>query len=98
MGYWREGLTNAAFKQKLQSKHKLYKIMRIFLESVAFSAVALFSLPKEFYPYGEKKYAKFIGRNFIRIPIRLLMVFERLIGWGLLILLINTVSRMMIRY
>jgi uncharacterized protein YjbI with pentapeptide repeats len=98
MGYWREGLTNAAFKHKLQSKYKLHEIVQIFLESVSFSVVALLSLPKEFYPYGNNKYTIFIGRKFIRIPFRLLMVLERLIGWGLLILLINTISRVMIHY
>ena len=68
------------------------------MESVALSAVALLSLPKEFYPYGEKKYAKFIRQSIIRIPFRLMMVLERLIGWGLLILLINTINRVMIHY
>jgi hypothetical protein len=94
MGSWREGLVNAASRKKLQHEPKLLKIVQIFLESVALSAVALLSLPKEFYPYGEKKYVKFIGRN----PFRLLMVIERLFGWGLLILFINTLSRVMVHY
>jgi uncharacterized protein YjbI with pentapeptide repeats len=98
MGYWREGLTNAAFEQKMQSKYKLHEIAQIFLESVSFSVVALLSLPREFYPYDENKYITFIGRKFVRIPFRLLMVIERLIGWGLLVLLINTMSRVMIHY
>lgn len=98
IGYWREGLKEALFKQKLNSNSKLVKISQIILESIAFSAIVLLSLPKEFYPYGEKKYSKFIGHRLIIIPFRLLIIIERLIGWGLMILLISTVSRVMIHY
>jgi len=75
--------------------------------SLAFSTVALFSLPRELYPYGDECYLKFIrqginlklmGRS-IRIPLVQSLVFcERLIGWILLILFINSLSRVMIRY
>jgi hypothetical protein len=67
-------------------------------DALAFSAVALFSLPKELYPYGEKKYTKLMGQNPFGVPFRMLVFFERLIGWGLLILFINTLSRVMIQY
>jgi hypothetical protein len=76
--------------------------MSSFKEAFAFSAVALFSLPKELYPYGEKKYIKLVGRSFrlylLKIPFRSLVFFERIIGWGLLLLFINTLTRVMIRY
>ena len=75
-------------------------------ESLAFSAVALFSLPRELYPYGDDIYLKFIKQSInitlirrkIRVSYRFLVFLERLIGWSLLILFINTLSRVMIRY
>ena len=85
IGYRHQGATIAAS-------------LDILNESLAFSAVALFSLPKELFPHGEKKYAKLVRQNILRIPFRLIIFFERLIGWSLLILFINTLSRVMIRY
>jgi hypothetical protein len=85
VGCWRERPSNAKFKQKVT-------------ESLALSAIALFSLPRELYPYGEERYIRLIGRNIMQIPFRLLIFFERLIGWALLILFIGTLSRIIIRY
>jgi hypothetical protein len=76
-------------------------------ESFAFSAVALFSLPRESFPYGDEKYNSVLGNNIswnilflqtLKCPFRFLFSFERLIGWGLLILFINTLSRVMMHY
>ena len=93
LGYIRGSSRNEGFK--LKSK-----------ESLAFSAVALFSLPRELYPYGDDIYLKFIKQSInitlirrkIRVSYRFLVFLERLIGWSLLILFINTLSRVMIRY
>lgn len=63
-------------------------------ESLAFSAIALFSLPRESFPYAQK-YDEILGSN---ILIRILFSIERLIGWSLLIIFINTVSRVNIHY
>lgn len=55
-----------------------------------FSAIILLSVPKELYPSEiYEEYAK---------EIKYIPIFERLIGWGLLLLLIQTFSRVMIRY
>jgi hypothetical protein len=70
---------------KLITKRKLY-------ESLFFSLIILISAPSDLYPYGSKKYNNFITRN------RYIILTERIFGWSLLILLINTVSRVMIRY
>jgi len=70
-----------------------------FKEAIWFSTIALLALPRELYPYGEKKYENLIRRSIGNLQIfRILFIFERLIGWGLLILFINTISRIMIRY
>lgn len=72
-----------------------WQVLRV---SLAFSAMALFSMPRELYPYGRKKFEKLISMSIIGVPCRLIFAIERLIGWGLLILFINTLSRVMIRY
>lgn len=73
---------------------------------LAFSAVALLSLPKEIYG-DDDEYKKLMDKylpNILylgiinKISFRVPFVLERLIGWGLLILLVNTLSRLMIRY
>lgn len=61
-------------------------------ESLLFSLIILISAPADLYPYGPGKYEKFKNRN------KFLVIFERILGWGLLILFINTLSRVMIRY
>jgi hypothetical protein len=82
---------------------------RAFFLSLMFSAMALFSLPREVFPSGNKYDAS--GNNYdklmeshlylfpegtARISLRLVFASERLIGWGLLILFINTLSRVML--
>lgn len=70
---------------KLITKQKLY-------ESLLFSLIILISAPSDLYPYGYKRYNNYITRN------RYFIILERMLGWSLLILLINTVSRVLVRY
>lgn len=60
-------------------------------ESFWFSAMVLLSVPNELYP--EKSYKNYASKIRYNLP-----VLERLIGWGLLIVFINTMSRVMIHY
>jgi uncharacterized protein YjbI with pentapeptide repeats len=86
------------------NRHHLFvssSIRQKMMESIFFSAVALLSLPKELYPYSPATYDHLLKQNFLDIRIlkfRFLVSVERLLGWGLLILFINTLSRVMIRY
>lgn len=66
--------------------------MRKLYESLLFSLIILISAPSDLYPYGLDKYNNFISLN------RYFVILERILGWGLLILFINTMSRVMIRY
>ena len=61
------------------------------IDSFWISAIALVSAPKEFGPFDKNDYFKDIW------SLRILAIIERLIGWSLLILLINTLSRIMVR-
>ncbi len=61
-------------------------------QSLWLSLVILLSAPKELYPLGDDTYNIYI-KNIKYWPI-----IERLAGWGLLLLFINTLSRVMIRY
>ena len=61
-------------------------------ESIWFSAIILLSAPKELYPLKNGIYETYAER------IKYFTIIERFIGWGLLLLLINTLSRVMIRY
>lgn len=60
--------------------------------SISFSAIILLSLSSEWSPFGKGEYEKFINRHLY------CAIFERLIGWGLLLLLIGTLTRLMVRY
>ena len=61
-------------------------------QSFWFSLLVLLSAPKELYPLETKFYDNYSEH------IKYWPIVERIIGWGLLILLINTLSRVMIRY
>jgi tetratricopeptide (TPR) repeat protein len=61
-------------------------------QSFWFSLIVLLSAPKELYPLKTEFYDNYSEH------IKYWPVIERIIGWGLLILLINTLSRVMIRY
>jgi hypothetical protein len=60
--------------------------------SLSFSAFTLLSLPSDWYLLGKDDYA-----NLIRVHIYS-AILERMIGWGLMLLLIGTLTRLMVRY
>ena len=78
----------------INSNKKLHKAcsLKNLNESFWFSLIVLLSAPKELYPLGDETYEDYAKH------IKYLPVLERIIGWSLLILLINTLSRVMIRY
>ncbi len=57
-----------------------------------FSATIMLSLPSEFYPFARDEFEQFVKSH---LPTAIL---ERLIGWSLMLLLIGTLSRLMVRY
>lgn len=63
-----------------------------FKRTFSFSMIALLSLPPEWYPYGKEEYSKFIKSYLFSA------IIERLIGYGLMLLLIGTLTRLMVRY
>lgn len=63
-----------------------------FKASLSFSAIVLISAPSDWYPFGKETYADLIKRYIYSA------IFERLIGYGLIVLLIGILSRLMIRY
>lgn len=81
-----------SFMINQNGSNKYTRIQRI-LKSIWFSAVVLLSVPSELYPQRSKEYKKYANQIKYHLPI-----LERLIGWGLLLLLINTLSRLMIHY
>lgn len=84
------GFSHDEYSPKANSFQKL-------IESICFSAIALLSAPKEFYPQDEAAFNNHIVQ-IKKLPIiKFLPIVERLIGWGLLILLINALSKVMIR-
>ncbi|MFB3764108.1 MAG: pentapeptide repeat-containing protein [Methanotrichaceae archaeon] len=60
--------------------------------AVSISAITLLSLPSDWYPLGRDEYTEFIKHHLCSA------IFERIIGWGLMLLLIGTISRLMVRY
>lgn len=60
--------------------------------SLSFSTMILLSLPSDWYPYGKDEYSKSVKSHLISA------VLERMIGWGLMLLLIGTLTRLMVRY
>ncbi len=61
-------------------------------KTFSFSAITLLSLPSEWHPYGKEEYSKFIKFHLFSA------IVERLIGYGLMLLLIGTLTRLMVRY
>lgn len=72
-------------KQEKRFKEKL-------IESLCFSTIVLLSVPKELYPLKDGTYEEYAAN------IKYWPILERIFGWGLLLLLINALSRIMIRY
>jgi uncharacterized protein YjbI with pentapeptide repeats len=69
-----------------------YNSMQNLKKSIHFSALILLSLAPEWSKFGREEYAKFLTRHWYS------SILERLIGWGLMLLLIGTLSRLMVRY
>ncbi len=61
-------------------------------KSISFSAMILLSLPSDWYPYGKDEYSNTVKSHLYAA------ILERLIGWGLMLLLIRTLTRLMVRY
>lgn len=76
---------------KSNERHKVNRRPK-FKEAFWFSATILLSLPKELYPLKSETY-----EDYARY-IKYLPILERLIGWGLMLLLITTLFKVMIRY
>ena len=68
-----------------------YIIIKQLLNSFWFSAMVLLSVPSELYPKKIDIYKEYTSKIKYHLPI-----LERLIGWGVLILFINTLSREML--
>jgi hypothetical protein len=69
-----------------------YNLIRRVKKSLSFSAMILLSLPSDWYPYGKEDYTESVRSHLYSA------IFERLIGWGLMLLLIGTLTRLMVRY
>lgn len=63
-----------------------------FKKSLSFSVMMLLSLPPEWSRFGREEYVKFVTHHWFS------GILERLIGWGLMLLLIGTLTRLMVRY
>jgi hypothetical protein len=63
-----------------------------FKESISFSTTIILSLPSDWYPSGKERYEKILKSNLH------MAILERLIGWGLMLLFIATLNRLLIRY
>jgi hypothetical protein len=83
----------ANFFNKRESKNPCkYSFFQNFKKSMSFSVLLLLSLPPEWSHSGRDEFAKFVTRHWFS------SILERLIGWGLVLLLIGTLSRLMVRY
>jgi hypothetical protein len=69
-----------------------YEFKENLKKAISFSAITLLSLPSEWSPFGRDEYNNFVKHHLC------CTIFERMIGWGLLLLLIGTLSRLMVRY
>lgn len=67
-------------------------LLKLIKEYFLLSLIILISAPGELYPLGVQNYKEKVEQ------IRYWPILERLVGWGILLLLINTLSRVMIRY
>jgi len=60
--------------------------------AIYFSTMMLLSLPTVWYPPGKEEFTELLKLHMYSA------ILERLIGWGLMLLLIGTLSRLMVRY
>jgi uncharacterized protein YjbI with pentapeptide repeats len=69
-----------------------WDLIHDFKKSLSFSVMLLLSLPPEWSRFGREEYVEFVRRHWFS------GIMERLIGWGLVLLLIGTLTRLMVRY
>lgn len=74
------------------SKDISRELLEEFESAILLSVICLLSLPGEWYPYEKEEFSRFIRSHFF------VAILERLIGWGLVLLLIGTLTRLMVRY
>jgi uncharacterized protein YjbI with pentapeptide repeats len=84
-------IANSFDKQEIKNFCKYDSIQNL-KKSMSFSFMLLLSLPSEWSHYGRDEYAKFVTRHWFS------GILERLIGWGLMLLLVGTLTRLMVRY
>jgi hypothetical protein len=82
---------NFTMKRKTDS-FRMEEFKQSLKMSIWLSAMILLSLPAEWYPYGKAEYTRLVKVHLIS------SIFERLIGWSLMLLLIGTLTRLMVRY
>lgn len=80
------------FNKGSAKKPSLIDLWKSMKKSISLSAMILLSLPSDWFPYGKDAYSNYVRSH---LPIAIL---ERLIGWGLMLLLIGTLTRLMVRY
>jgi hypothetical protein len=68
------------------------------IDCLSFSSILLLSVPRDLYPARDDTYDIILYNIKSTTFIRYLPIIERLIGWGLMLLLINTLTRVMINY
>lgn len=88
---FRDVLRNLS-NERGQKNTNQYEFKENLKRAITFSAITLLSLPSDWYPFGKDEYAQFIKQHLISA------IFERIVGWGLMLLLIGTLSRLMVRY
>lgn len=86
------GATANVLLRKRSESTSFSDLWRSVKKSLSFSAAILLSLPSDWYPYGKDEYSKSVKSHLISA------VLERMIGWGLMLLLIGTLTRLMVRY
>jgi hypothetical protein len=89
--YLRRKAANFFHKQEHKNPCN-YDFIQNLKKSISFSIMMLLSLPPDWFQFGREEYAKFVAHHWVSC------IFERLIGWGLMLLLIGVLSRLMVRY
>ena len=87
-----EGIIRKNLFGRKALKDETIKLSERLKKAFLFSMIVLLSLPPEWYPYGKEEYSKLINLHLFSA------IIERLIGYGLMLLLIGTLTRLMVRY
>jgi hypothetical protein len=86
-------MANVFLNRNAQNQNpSISDLWRSLKKSLLFSSMTLLSLPSDWCPYGKEEYSKFIKSHLCAA------ILERIIGWGLMLLLIGTLTRLMVRY